>query len=436
MTESGRRNPHDAPDDVGPTRLPWGAERQVPGRNLLRIGAVAVFVATFASSSTVAPGLKGDTVAYLVLLLFLASCLALHPRLALPRFPTLAFAVIYLVFGVNAVRLFAGGLPVSLGQFPPGTAFEVFLYFATVTAYVVASFVAIFLVPRVLDRSEFFLVLALTSAVSVGLGLLTYVVGDYHLGWIFVHNYSSLQPLREFDVFVPAIGSIWVDANAMSKVALTGTFGSVYLHRSEPSRWTAALVAFNGFGLFLGNSRAAFLAVVVAATIYVTYVGFGTDGTRLYVLLGTVGGALAFWLVVIDVGTASLTVGFHQRVDLWRGSIRTLYHFPFGVGPYRVGDIVAAHAGVPALAPQNSYLRVFVSAGLLGGVAYLSVLVRAVWTYPDRVRRDRDLVLYLLFAAWLVLAMADTTDPFGVNKNSIIFGSVLGYVLQDVYGVG
>lgn len=38
-----------------------------------------------------------------------------------------------------------------------------------------------------------------------------------------------------------------------------------------------------------------------------------------------------------------------------------------------------------------------------------------------------------LFVAFLAVHFTDTVDPFGVNKNSMLFALALGYVLQDIY---
>jgi hypothetical protein len=407
------------------------------------IGSVSIFssllvltiFATVASSSRIAPTLLGQVVVVSLYGVLLLATGYLHTGYRVPRMPLLVFLLIYGVFVVNLIRIYTGLLefPGLILQSSASMYANIFVY---TTAYIVGSATTIFVIPSWFDRNYVFSVVSIISAVTVLIGLLTYAVGDFNVGSITIRNYTSIQPLRGWGISVPAMASYFQDANAMSKFALAGTFCSLYYYLGERSRLGAGLLVVNSLGLFLGNSRSALLGAMLGAMVFLTYVRLGRRSLRVFLLAG---GSIAIPTAVVLVSPATESffgISFSGRLFLWQKSLNAIAANPLlGAGIYEVGQTVNAYTAldIGGLAPQNSYLRVIVATGILGGSSYIGLLCWATLKHVSTVRTARDAVTLALFVAFLVVHFTDTVDPFGMNKNSMVFGLALGYVLQDIY---
>jgi O-antigen ligase len=178
------------------------------------------------------------------------------------------------------------------------------------------------------------------------------------------------------------------------------------------------------------------IAVVITYTVYFVYLKFGTVATVVYMGISGVAGAIFFLLIILGIGTETFipSGGLSGRIPLWRGSVATFFEHPFiGIGIHNVGETIAAYTDANSLAPQNSYLRVFVAGGLIGGITYLWIVVSSTFKYIQKIESRADLLTFCLLIAFILIQFTDTAHPFGVNKNALIFGVTLGYIIDRVY---
>jgi len=404
---------------------------------LVHIVVGMVILSTVASSSAIFSSPIGDAVAVLCYLLLAGYFVYRDGTVSLPRYPLLILLLIYTIFVVNAIRIFTGLLEIP-GTYSSASSPEFyFLYLASMGAFIISSFVTVFVIPAVIDRERIFILFSLLSATTVLIGIPAYVVGDFQISWIRVHTYTHLQPFREFGVFIPALASYFADANAFSKIALAGSFASFYQYRRYGTITAKVLFGVNAIGLFLGNSRTALLAAAAAATMYVTYVRLGKTSLRVFVTAVGAVGITGFLLLLAEPSAIPFisSLNFSGRLELWQGSVQAIVQNPvLGAGVYEPSEIVVSYTSSELrLAPQNSYLRMFITAGAVGGLAYISLLGVLLYRHLSTLKNRPDAVMFAFFVAFLIVQLTDTANPFGINKNSMIFGLLLGYVIEDVY---
>lgn len=223
----------------------------------------------------------------------------------------------------------------------------------------------------------------------------------------------------------------------MSKITLGGIFGSHYLyHKRNQSKLWISLFILNLFGLMLANSRMAILALLIAYTIYAFSLIYDTNAVRNLLFVFAISGSIVFLTILLGVGTDVFVakVGFMHRVELWRASVYTFSRHPItGVGIHSVGEIIAAYTSVGPVAPRNSYLRVLVAVGIIGGLTYIWLVVSTTFNYIKIIKTKSDMILFSLFLSFVLIQFTDTSDPFGINKNALIFGVTLGYLIKDIY---
>lgn len=407
---------------------------------LLPLLVVSLIVMTLISSSSdISLGLLGNVIAFGIYLLVLASIFAIHEILYLPKEPTMAFGVIYLLFIIGFIRDVSGFINHPESYTYPISDIQLALGTANIIGYILGSFVLVFLIPKYFKQEWFFATIVLASSVSILVGLPAYITGNYSLLGVHVNTYTALEPLRQFGIQIPALASFWGDANAMSKITVAGLFGSHYLYSRQKSSVNLLLIGLNAFGLFLANSRMSIIAVTVAYSVYFVYRVFDNTATVVYLLVSGFTGSILFLLIALGIGTDGIipSSGFSGRIPLWKGSIVSFFKYPLiGIGIHNVGEAVSANTGVSTLAPQNSYLRIFVAGGIVGGTLYISTILSATLQYVTTIKSEADLLTLSLLIAFTLIQFTDTAHPFGVNKSALIFGATLGYVIDQVYAQG
>jgi hypothetical protein len=137
--------------------------------------------------------------------------------------------------------------------------------------------------------------------------------------------------------------------------------------------------------LFLAFSRGAWIVTVIAAAMMVcfTYILSPTSGLRGRILTSaTVGFAIIASILAILLSLPEIRDVFADRFTLIKNydagetgrfgnqlnSIPLLQQLPFGFGPYQFTNIFG-------LAPHNTFLNSFASAGWVGGISYITLVV-------------------------------------------------------------
>lgn len=298
----------------------------------------------------------------------------------------------------------------------------------------IAMGISLFLLPRVVPERAFTWPLAAVSSLMVLVGLPAYAAGDFSLLGFEVQMWpglGSLPVLGEFRV----MRSIFPNPNALGHLLFPGTVvAAVELHRTYAERGgspllvlAGAFATINGVGLILTNNRSSWLAVALALGVYLAYVAFGRRAIPWAVAL-VVAGAVAF---IAAIYFEILGIDPSRRFVLWQASIDAIRASPSLLGE---GHVVLREAIEPFVedgstsSPHNSYLSVFIRAGLLGGLAY-TLLVLGGIAYGLAEYRRVNVLMLALTVGWSVHQLFAVYSMFQFEFGSILSSLALGYLL-------
>ncbi|WP_226022871.1 O-antigen ligase family protein [Halomicrobium salinisoli] len=335
--------------------------------------------------------------------------------------PKWAVALIGTIWTIYLGHLFAA---VATGS----VTFDLFI---RVPAFVLLTGINVFYVPRLVSRGAFFGILARVAAALVLIGLPTLFVDSYTLGIVEVTSIRT-ETVPFLSIERPAPNSIFQNKNVMSYVAMVG-FLSACGERLETGQATAALlVAINGVGLYLAHARASMLGAAAGLVLFVAYTSLSDRAAHAVAISGGLAFVYAVCVIVgVLPGPAVLTnVDMHGRAAIWQGGVRSVATRPlFGFGPGDTGQIIAPFVTSPFAGydPHNSYLRVFIDTGIVGGCAYLVFVVKTLFAQLTSVRDAYDLATLALCSGVAITMVFEGYTLFGISIMSLTGAIAFGY---------
>lgn len=267
--------------------------------------------------------------------------------------------------------------------------------------------VGIAVVPQYLSRTAFLWAANRYAAAVIVVALPAYVVGEYTLFGLsigFMRSYTI--PLVGYDV--DAARSLYVNRNAFAVAAFGGFVAAIgEFHRAATSDrpvWTvvvpAALLGINALGLAISFGRVLWVVTPMAVGVYLAYLAWGRRAVPLAVVAGfayLVGGIAAVHTGLAPVGEDTPT-----RAERWYPAVAAIVDNPslLGQGFISTTDYIAPYietakpsfvetytASEAPGSPHNAYLRTTIRAGLLGGLAYLALVVASLVSGAQEIRR-------------------------------------------------
>lgn len=246
--------------------------------------------------------------------------------------------------------------------------------------------VGLIVLPQYLSRAQFLWALNRFVAALVVLTLPIYVLGEFSLfGLQFTHHGAYTIPLVGYEV--EATRSLFVNRNIFATVVFAGLVAAVaevdrsYV-RDRPA-WVVAgaglLLVINAVGLAVAYGRALWVITPMAVGIYLAYVAFGRRAVPVAVLAGFA--YLVTGIVAVHNGFVPLPEDTPTRATRWYPAARAILDQPslLGAGLVNPGHIIAEyHPTGSTGSPHNSYLMMGIRAGLLGGVAYVVLILSSL----------------------------------------------------------
>ncbi|MFU8867003.1 O-antigen ligase family protein [Natronococcus sp.] len=296
---------------------------------------------------------------------------------------------------------------------------------------------SLFVIPQLVPGRVFLRVLSGLAAAVVALGVATYAVGDYTL-WIFeVGRYTASSPsVPGFDPDVLTLQSIFPNPNGLGLLSFAGFVGAVVeLHRSAVARRpigtavAAVLAVVCGLGVVLSNARAAMVAAAVATAIYGAYAVAGRTAVPVAVAvtaLGVFSGLAAMALGLVGVSASG-------RFELWAASLNAIADgpLPFGHGSGPASTVIEPYLpGEGAPTPHNSYLSVVIQTGLVGGLAYVGLVVGSIVARTIDYR-DVDVAMLALAVGWAIHQFFESYTMFDWSVGAVLATATIGYLIFD-----
>lgn len=389
------------------------------------LAALALVVGTSALPFT---GYLPSTVSYIIVLAayLIFTCVVIacvqQPQLAVPRWALLMLGTIWLIYlGHLLVDIVQGTMDTqALIRVPP---------------FVLLTGVNLFFIPQVVTRRGFFAIIARISAALVVIGLPTLFVDSYTLLVVDVVSVRG-ESIPFTSAGRNVVSSIFLNPNTMSYVTLLGFLTAlgefVETHRRVP----AMLTVINGSGLYLAHGRSSMLAGVTGVCLFGLYV-FGTKRTfRAGYILGGISGIYVIMAVFGYIpGPSFITdVNVTGRPVIWAGGVRAILEQPvFGYGAGETGEFMAPFISgkYSGFTPHNSYLRVFVETGVIGGIAYLLFVGQTLSSRLFGELTIHELTTLVVCSAIAVSMIFRGYTLFGFSIASLIAAISFGYGIKS-----
>lgn len=279
----------------------------------------------------------------------------------------------------------------------------------------------LFILPQLLPFRQFCNVGSRISAILVILGFLPYLGLSFTVGFIDIslwHSslywYPNLQPMM----------SVFVNPNQLGGLTLFATIASIREWKVDDTSMAIPLIALNFIGLAFSNYRTGWVAFFAALAIFIVY----SLGGRKAVFLATIGGFSSLTIVLlmmfgVMLGPEFLTdLSLNGRKALWTESINALRdRLLLGHNFSGVVNIVGN--------PHNSYLRMFVAFGIIGGSLYLLLVIGTTISAARQATTDSGVVLAMLLVAFAIVQVTNQLSFVGISMRSTIIAIMMGYFI-------
>ena len=310
--------------------------------------------------------------------------------------------------------------------------------FLRLGAFTVLSAITLFVIPAVVSREQAFRSIGILGAVGVIIALPSLIWPDYSVFGVDIARTLNGQR-TEFTLGVISRTPLsFFDGISYFRVLTTvGAVCAGALFVKNRDLWMAVACLLNVFGVFLGLGRATILGLVTAATLAVVY---RVAGSKALAGVTVVGSFCAIGAFVVATGlfpgpTSTLQSILGKRIGYWTASYGAFIQRPFvGWGLADTTTIVSEFYPRGTLTGvHNSYLRMFVIGGVVGGVSYLLLSGSALVVAFRSVRESVPLALsaYCLVICILVIQIFTGGTIFGTNLSSVLWALTIGYAQSD-----
>jgi O-antigen ligase len=294
----------------------------------------------------------------------------------------------------------------------------------------------VFVIPAVIERRVAYQTFSTVAAVLVLVALPTVFLGPLHLGPLTLDTLRNTYSVFGLELHNPY--AIFRQANHLGFLATTGVLCAFGSYRRSGRRLFVVLAAVCALGVVVTRFRSGMAALAAVAILYVVYWLSSHDWRVLAVAtaVGACCGVAGFVLITgVLPGLGPVRgLGLHNRLVSWRTTAEVVARRPvIGWGPGNAKSVYN-RLGSPRGLIANSYFRMFVMSGILGGLAYLALCASALGLAFNRLRRHsghrttRGFVGFSLLVVILILQMFIGGTLFGLALFGVLGSLFVGYV--------
>lgn len=402
--------------------------------------------------------LQKDNIIFGVFVLFLSS--STLTVTTLPRTRLIAPMVFLTLLAVIGILLFRNlALPNLYGLVLLTIIYSIHLYHLVITTvgfteaarigiYVFASAACILLLPQFIPKRIFLGTVCYLAAIVIVIGLPTLIIGPYSILFLDFDVFYGTYSVPILGERVPQFMSFMFNPNPLGELAMFGLLAALveYTHRGR----CGVLVFVCGLGLFLANSVAAMLGTIAGLFIYGIWNSPWKDYSTAIVVSG-ISVASILYLMILQLLPAPeflADFSFSGRVLIWQGAVNAIMDAPLlGHGPGDMPTIMDPYVeGDLGAGIYNSFLRLFVTTGIIGGIAYLVLFIYTLIAYSRVIQeskamfiprrgvgqKPKTILIHSMLLAFVVNEMFSGNSVFGLSFTSIIGALLVGYALTDI----
>jgi O-antigen ligase len=301
----------------------------------------------------------------------------------------------------------------------------VYILVSTVNMVLIRHFVSFSSLARFMNK---------LSGLLVVIGVWFTITGNYSLFGFQFEKWWAFRvsvPVAG-KVAIPQLTSVFTNPNQLSFILLVGFICAIWEYYERMGILSLSLLLTNTLGIYLNHSRAAIAAAFVGGSIFVMFL-VSKEAARL-TSMGAVLAVLLFMAVVI-VTPEKLPIFLGGRKLLWDGAYQAFTEQPiFGYGPIHTGTVVERYVESTRYGgkhPHNSFIRFFLTGGLVGGVFYL---VLSIGVIVHQMRKEvslKNATLLALLVAIFLNQSFEIYSAFGLHTPSLVTGILYGYVISE-----
>lgn len=295
--------------------------------------------------------------------------------------------------------------------------------------FLVIAIVNITYLPNIIPVRYFYSLLARLSAIVVCIGLLPLLGLPTTVGWVDISLWGGRVSL--FSVQFNPITSVFNNPNHLGFLSLVGILCASAERRLYRTRVSLGLLSVSALGLLLAYYRAGWLALTAFVLIYLSYRVWGKRGVIFTTLVGGVS-VLVLLAVIFQIlpGPAILqTHGLNGRRELWLAGVTAFQEYPvFGQGFGMASSAIQPYLStMERMSVHNSFLRMFIETGLIGGGAYLIFHLLVITRVARSISTERSAFLLGLVVAFTVVQLFTGFTMFGISMQSTVVSLGYGY---------
>lgn len=346
--------------------------------------------------------------------------------LKIPRYALWSLGIIWFLYLLNlGISVITSDIQIStLIRVPP---------------FIIFTGINIFILPKLIPIRVFFNVLANFATALVVLAIPTLFISQYGIGPIQIERWgSTFQLLPGIEIQIHSIKSVFRNPNTLSFITAVGIIAAFDRYFEYRDRRSKAQLIFLIIGLYFAHGRASMAAAVIGLGLIFTYILFSKKSFQILSILAFSVGSIAFLIIggIIPAPSIIPTINLRGRFILWEAGMRAVASQPlYGYGPGHTGEIIAPFVGVDrysGAALHNSYMRLFVTTGILGGVSYLLLIFKIISDQFFKLMTKQDLVLFVLCIVLAIIQFFESFSLFGLSLASVVASSTYGYGIQTI----
>jgi O-antigen ligase len=265
----------------------------------------------------------------------------------------------------------------------------------------------------------FLTVMSRVGAIVVLVGLLPFIGFPVDFGVVELTTWrrSFVHPA------IPVITSIFIKPNHLGFIALMGVIAAIYEWKMTGSTAAKVLLSIHCIGLFLTDYRAAWLGLIAASTLFFIY----TKGGRAAGIFATFTGLIALptlLLMLLGLFPAPAMIAeisLSGRTELWVSNLQLFRdHILWGVN----------FTGI-SINPHNSYLRMFVAFGAVGGFLYCVLALKPVVGSAREAQSIPGIILTLILICLVIIQLFNQLSFVGISMRSTMISVMIGYYVTE-----
>ncbi|MDB9235813.1 O-antigen ligase family protein [Halorubrum ezzemoulense] len=282
------------------------------------------------------------------------------------------------------------------------------------------------------------------SAFLVIIGIPTLAMESYSLGpieitpWLYEFN----LPPNLISGDINPIRSIFRIPNTLGLIASIGFFSSLGLTITAATKIRISFTILNFLGAYLNGSRSAFIFTLIGLVIFFVAIYLKCPISTFAVQ--SIFCSIFLPLIVFSIRPSLIPqfIDLTGRRTLWEASINAIKTNPllgFGAGDQSAYiDTYIENEMHSEKGPHNSYLRMFLTTGILGGVSYVLFVLYVIINSSKAMRsiEEKTIVviiiifsLHQMFSSWAIFGQVGIRF-FGL-ASSIFFGYGIRIYIDD-----